>query len=361
MGAGAPLASAPAAGPLASRHPRSHPSSHASRHSDRSRRQGGSLVTAPGIRCTSDAALCVAWVSLDPRTGQISPYPEAVAQELENFFGSSGGTGSVSLGRFGPPFEDKTVDLAGGDGEQPVQRAGHGAQRDVRRIPVPADGVSEEILHLVREHYWRIAEIALPGVTQERRVRIIPTKPDSTCSPADREAALAEDDAAGLLGVWEWSLLLRTAESNTGSAEQWGVYSPEQNDAIEAAYRRGDARVTVTIGIRSYDIDFQGVGRARQTDSHLKKRREVRRRALSADERHSLLQPTSSAAHGCGEFEEEECAMCCCEFAETPAMPVVRLPGCGHVFHGACIQELADKGDVCPMCRAVVDWKVALA
>ena len=30
---------------------------------------------------------------------------------------------------------------------------------------------------------------------------------------------------------------------------------------------------------------------------------------------------------------------------------------CGHVFHKACVQELADKSRPCPTCRAEVRWK----
>merc|ERR1711879_1062521 len=69
--------------------------------------------------------------------------------------------------------------------------------------------------------------------------------------------------------------------------------------------------------------------------------------------------PSFSTLGNAAMGDEGECAVCFADFAETPTLPVVRLPDCGHCFHGACVQELADKRGLCPICRSTVNWKAA--
>merc|ERR1712211_171665 len=95
-----------------------------------------------------------------------------------------------------------------------------------------------------------------------------------------------------------------------------------------------------------------GAGFARQVDEVLHKRRLVRRRMTMQQECLRALEPAApEVARG-----QESCPICCVDFAESAAMPVLELPGCQHVFHTACAQQLADNGSTCPCCRAEVDW-----
>merc|ERR1712182_175269 len=102
----------------------------------------------------------------------------------------------------------------------------------------------------------------------------------------------------------------------------------------------------ITVGIRNYRIIFGPEKNfARQEDATLKKRRLVRRRLLPVEERAVALQGlTNASASSSG-----ECAICFADFEETAAMPVLKLPDCGHVFHTACLTQIADSGKSCPL------------
>ena len=53
--------------------------------------------------------------------------------------------------------------------------------------------------------------------------------------------------------------------------------------------------------------------------------------------------------------------MCLDAFATTPEMPALDLP-CGHAYHAACVQMVADARGPCPLCRApVADWEHVVA
>merc|ERR1712048_848293 len=64
-------------------------------------------------------------------------------------------------------------------------------------------------------------------------------------------------------------------------------------------------------------------------------------------ERENALQSMTS----CLELQEETCSICQHQFGETPHVPVRRLT-CGHCFHGACVQQLLDRNQPCPLCRS---------
>jgi len=72
----------------------------------------------------------VAWVSLDPHTAQIEPYPGPVARVLEG--GHRIGAEEVELGE---QFFGATVHFRGGSRGGPFQRTSQGLQ-DVRRVPM---------------------------------------------------------------------------------------------------------------------------------------------------------------------------------------------------------------------------------
>ncbi|KAG6386888.1 hypothetical protein SASPL_152065 [Salvia splendens] len=49
--------------------------------------------------------------------------------------------------------------------------------------------------------------------------------------------------------------------------------------------------------------------------------------------------------------EEEMCSICLVEFEEEDS--VTKLPKCGHLFHGECIEKWLDKCRFsCPLCRS---------
>lgn len=311
-------------------------------------------------------------------------YPPEVAARLES--ARALGPRDVPLAGLGGIFEELHVELVEGDptSSTAVQRSPvTGGRRDVRRVEVPADA-TEVAIHVVRERAWRIADFSVPGVTEERRTALGPMAGSGAAGrwprgPHDgghhavddsreleaRAASVAGADAAGLVGLWEWCRLAEWpghGGENSVPPDMWGAYSAEQNRDIEVAFRAGQRSVAVSIGIREYEILFEGNDRGRQVDRGLKKRRFVRRRQVKPEEQEAAFRAAVEAvAKADPALADGECAICCTTFSETPAIPVVRLPSCGHHFHGACVQHLADKGSRCPFCRAEVDWAEALA
>lgn len=267
----------------------------------------------------------------------------------------------------GPVYETLVVEL-GGDGHPPVQKRQGGGKRDVRRYLLP-NGVLEVRVHLYHQRGWRISDDVVPGVTEERIVPLrdlvdqLATSAAAPPPPApdrreflgnfrhptaedlqERAANIEREDAEGLLGLWEWCKLPETQDPGSLSPDMWAVYSADNNQEIEQAFRDG--------------VMFEGaLGSGKQVDTRHKKRRFVRRRAVSAEEREASFQAAESVVASDPTFADQDCAICAESFADTPTLPVVELP-CQHRFHGACVQDLKDRRKTCPICRAEVDWRV---
>lgn len=312
---------------------------------------------------TSIANKWAAWISVDPRSGDINVYPQDAASRLE--VAKLAGQDVV---RLGPTFFDATVTLQ----DFPIQRTARGS-RDVRRIDLvtPDDMISLDVFHGQRG--WRAADKADSSAPSD--TRSVPPPSGAVIEVASLQDAVRRGlswndifgrgpdvcppkadagDEAGFLPVWEWCLEVGPSVSaGLHGPEAWGVYSAEQNDLLEDKYRAGEESVEVSVGVRGYKILFgPEPGLARQIDEVLHKRRLVRRRLVTPEERRCLLQPTAPEVSR----PEDGCAICCADFAETASMPVVELPGCYHAFHQACVQQLADTGQPCPCCRRDVDW-----
>jgi hypothetical protein len=41
----------------------------------------------------------------------------------------------------------------------------------------------------------------------------------------------------------------------------------------------------------------------------------------------------------------------CCVFFELLESGLAAWPGCGHVFHGACVEKTLERSEMCPLCR----------
>lgn len=308
----------------------------------------------------------VVWLSLDPRRGELQPYPPTVARRLEARHHRGHG-GSVPLAGVDGMPEGAFVDFDG-DGI-PKQRTSKGA-RDVRRVEVPP-GEKQARVDVVHDgRAWHMADFQAEGITEARFVALTGSEPPVAAGDAGAAAACSCGGLAtslvpvaagegGLAPIWEWCLAAGRGVAEARADDTWGCYSKEQNAQIEAAFQIGQASVTVEVGIRTYEIEFDDERRgfARQCDIGLKKRRHVRRRLVDAREHDALYQASSTAADT--ELVDEVCAICCDSFVDTPTMPVVKLPGCGHSFHGACVREVADERQKCPLCRSKADWLAA--
>lgn len=288
-------------------------------------------------------------ISIDPRSGNIIPYPKEVSRLLEA--ACQRGDACVSLGS---RFFDAHVEL----GSAPVQRTGRGS-RDVRRfsLPSPTEPIRLHVAHT--RHRWRIVEPDAENA--EERVASLPEEvlgsaelSETVTPPAEASPRPREDDTE--MGLWQWCKALKVAPGQAEFLEEteWGLYGEEQNTAIEAAYRAGHEQVDITVGVRQYQIVFgPEKGFAQQKDPRLRKRRLVRRRGVSSEE---LRRRLEEAVPVQTERDQDECMLCLIEFSASPQMPVVELPDCRHVFHRACAQQLMDTDGRCPCCRRSVDW-----
>lgn len=307
---------------------------------------------------------------MDPRSGEVSTYPPPVTERLEAAY-CNGGDSEVRLAGLGGVFECLIVDL-GRDSESPTQfNPLTGGRRDVRRLELAQESTQVSV-HVIRERGWRVADFPVPNLTEERLLLLHGDTPkggdtgrgcrhgatDDT-GEKERLAAAEECDREGLVALWEWCRVPASAPDDV-PPDMWGVYGEEQDRAIELAFRAGASGVQISVGIRNYEVTFRGANGGRQEDKAMRKRRLVRRRAVTHEQREEALNAAANETNENPELADGECAICCTAFAETAAVPVVRLPGCGHCFHGACVQHIADKRGTCPFCRAEVDWKVAL-
>lgn len=350
--------------------------------SSRSSRSGAPSSSASGSGSQGRAPLA-AWISIDPRTGELSPYPEPAVRRLEQAYHSRRDQ-QVKLSGLGlgAVYETLIVDF-GGPGELPIQRRVGGGKRDVRRFELAPGDPPQIRVHVVRDRGWRIADVVVPGVTQERIVSL-----DSSSGPApapppllppppeflstyrkptpeeleERAAAIAQNDREELVGLWEWCRDAETQHPGSLGPEKWAAYSADHNHEIETAFRSGELQADIVIGIRSYEVLFEGsTMHGKQVDKKHKKRRFVRRRAVPVEEKEAALQSGEAAVATAvaqdPSLAEKECVICAESFADTYAMPVVRLRECGHIFHGACVQDLADRKKTCPFCRAEVNWR----
>lgn len=111
------------------------------------------------------------WLSLDALTGEVNVYPRAAASRLEGGFVNN--RSNVPLAGLDCGFENDTVYLATKGGvARFVHKCGQGGQMDVRRLQVRV-GVSEVCINVVRDSVWRIADVAVPGETEQCRVALV--------------------------------------------------------------------------------------------------------------------------------------------------------------------------------------------
>merc|ERR1711865_1108632 len=99
----------------------------------------------------------------------------------------------------------------------------------------------------------------------------------------------------------------------------WAVYSTEQNGQIEEAFRSLKPSIPVSIGIRSFEIIFEGIDGGKQVDHAMKKRRFVRRRMVTPEEQQTVLQLVAEeeVAAMSPELADSECAICADSFKDT--------------------------------------------
>eukprot|EP00928_Gymnodinium_smaydae_P094887 TRINITY_DN8049_c0_g2_i2.p1 TRINITY_DN8049_c0_g2~~TRINITY_DN8049_c0_g2_i2.p1 ORF type:complete len:417 (-),score=85.31 TRINITY_DN8049_c0_g2_i2:719-1969(-) len=141
----------------------------------------------------------VAWVSVDPRSGQLVAYPLEIAGRLE----AAWGTGKQATVDLAPLIQGAQVHLRLG-GRQPFQRTERG-RRDVRRVPAEGSVASGEAFLRLRVAHgvagWYVADsdaetaaLASGGAPEERRMAVTEAMLTRAAGSRSSAEAKAEDD-----------------------------------------------------------------------------------------------------------------------------------------------------------------------
>lgn len=346
--------------------------------------ESGSL----GISATPVLNNVVAWVSLDPRLGTLVFYPRDAAEKLEKMYEAPASGLAAEPVNLGVSFGGAIVSLNDA-GELPVaiQRTSRG-RRDVHRFEIHGSDVEPWTVTthgILTERGWRLVRSTEPGaealsvdVPLDATLKLCSgakqARPDSQSALSMASATGGSSSAASAavatvdegVALWEWCMHA-THSANDLPDDAWGVYGLELNEEIETAYQSAAKTVDINVGVRQYQIVFGDAfglpGTARQVDQLYKKKRHVRRRIVSIAQRDTRLrhigEGNTEATNADVEDKEATCAICFQEFADTRAMPSIKLRECGHKFHAACCQNLIDAAKPCPYCRCNVNWKIA--
>jgi len=283
-----------------------------------------------------------------------------------------------------------TVESIMGEEPKAIQRSMQGGRRDARRMVIHS-GQRYVTLSLAQDaaRRWRICDLSMDDVTVGR-THSLPvmhhnlvdsgnlthsTRSSSArgtqhglpvlhTTPEERIAAWREGERQGLVALWEWCQLAGMKQALEAPPALWSVYSEGQNNEIEQAFRTGEERAPICVGMRSYDIVFLSSIYAQQVDSTYRKRRLVRRSLMTTVQLHEAFATSALAMETLSQsvtIDQEMCPICCEYFQDTRLQPVAKLLDCGHVFHAACVQVLADRNSTCPACRSAVRWEETMS
>ena len=146
------------------------------------------------------------------------------------------------------------------------------------------------------------------------------------------------------VAMWQWC----TESSVSSDMEKWVCYESNVNDDLEEAWTNegSDNFECVTpVGITNKRIivNRSNAFFRQQDTENPTNQRWVRRILMEMSDVQSIR---DSSLHNC---PDDVCAICICNYKETPMIPRRTLP-CNHMFHCACLAPIIDKR--CPMCRA---------
>jgi len=112
------------------------------------------------------------WLWLDALTGEVRVYPRAASSRLESAYVNN--RSNVPLAGLDKGIEDGIVHMFGKDSNQhPVQRSLQGGQMDVRRLVIQTNHYGQTLcINVINDGVWRIADVAVPGKTEERLVEL---------------------------------------------------------------------------------------------------------------------------------------------------------------------------------------------
>lgn len=154
------------------------------------------------IEESDDTKPVALWVCVDPLSGSVDLLPRKAASRLEGAHMNH--KTNVPLAGLGSDLENDIIFLGSSEKDHPIRKLASGGQMDVRRIEVkPSAG--ETSIYVVFDGVWHIADAAVPGKTEERRILLNGTEgvypPSPPLPPVRRERVFFCNNAGA--GDWD--------------------------------------------------------------------------------------------------------------------------------------------------------------
>jgi hypothetical protein len=288
--------------------------------------------------------------SIDPCTGKGFLYPSTISNKILN--GLDAGNvrvdcskyyGAIIHKREGGSLIQTTGKVIFGASSSSVYNKG-GGYRSVFIIDiVDGQNVYEIPTYCYYQQYYYANE-TIRSSQQFQIINVNITIPDDYFDSDDE-----------LIPIWQYANSTTTSDDgNIYASTQWTSFSSDAIKTIEDAYTQtpdNGELPGLSIGIRSYNIKWNGVYGVQEDPVHHTKRAIQRILMKKSD-----VKPDEMTG-GDGLQEEEGCCLCYERFGASQS---ITTPCCNKQIHSCCITPIANKGGCCPMCRSVIDWETLM-
>lgn len=288
--------------------------------------------------------------SIDPCTGEVFLYPPTISNKILN--GLDTGNVRVDCSEYYGAIIHKREDgsiiqttgkVKFGASSSSVYNKG-GGYRSVFIIDiVDGQNVYEIPTYCYYQQYYYANE-TIRSSQQFQIINVNITIPDDYFDSDDE-----------LIPIWQYANSTTTSDDgNIYASTQWTSFSSDAIKTIEDAYTQTPDNGKLhglSIGIRSYNIKWNGVYGVQEDHVHHTKRA-IRRILMKKSD----VKPDEMTG-GDGLQEEEGCCLCYERFGASQS---ITTPCCKKQIHSCCITPIANKGGCCPMCRSVIDWETLM-
>ena len=161
------------------------------------------------------------------------------------------------------------------------------------------------------------------------------------------------DEVESQIPVWHYCGKT-TSDESIYLVDSWNPFQPDENDQIEAEFQKNNiGSLNVSIGCRTFKIEFNGIY-GTQTDEYHGLKRAIQRKMIHESDYNPKQEDD--------EMDDDAVETCFCLEAIT-SFKSIKLPCCGKDVHKLCIKPLANQNMPCPFCRATTAkavWETTL-
>jgi len=161
------------------------------------------------------------------------------------------------------------------------------------------------------------------------------------------------DEVESQIPIWHYCGKT-TSDESIYLADSWNPFQPDENEQIEAEFQKNNiGSLNVSIGCRTFKIEFNGIY-GTQTDEFHGLKRAVQRKMIHESDYNPKQEDD--------EMDDDDVETCFCLEAIT-SFKSIKLPCCGKDVHKLCIKPLANQNKPCPFCRATTAkavWETTL-